>query len=304
MVSLLGNWLESLSYEIAVADNCLRKISPFSTCIICQEICEQQAITYKNGSLEINDKICNGCSRCITICPVSALQGQSPPRKTLNGVLILDEGPLPTNNELLYLYKSGIQKIFLPMSETKVEEIIKETNALLTQMNMDPFEIGPVPEPVIHDSPKLSRREFFSKLSLESKKLASTVTPVKWRFNQDRFHKTGMFEGWSFFTIELDKETCTLCETCFRLCSSNVFHIEDDLLKIDSEKCTGCSLCSDVCKYGAVKVVPGVSESEFVNYAIVKSKCTSCGSDFLGWKNTDSCTICESSKKTSILNFL
>lgn len=304
-MSLLTHWLESLSYELSATEKCLRKISPFSTCTICQDSCEVQAITYKNGSPIVDHNACNGCGRCITTCPVQSLQGQSPIRNTLNGVLILDGGPLPTETELLHLYKCGIRKISITMPDNKMTGIIDETNELLEKMNMEPFVSVPVPDPAGRDTLPLTRRGLFSKLTFESKKLAlTTIAPAKWHFNQDNFRRSNLFEGWSFFTIVLNTESCTLCETCFRLCPGQVFSIQANNLNIDSEKCLGCLLCFDVCRNDAIKVESNVQTSKINTFSIVNSKCKTCGGDFLSWTDEEICKSCESSKKNNILNFL
>jgi len=304
-MSLLTYWLESLSDELSATENCLRKICPSSTCTICQESCEVQAITYINGSAIIDHKVCTGCGRCITICPVQALQGQSPIRNTLNGVLILDVGPLPTETELLHLYNCGIRKISVTMPDTKVTVIIDETNAILKKMNMEPFVLVPTPDPTIPETLTLTRRGLFSRLTFESKKLAlTTITPAKWHFNQDKFRLSNMFEGWSFFTIVLNTDACTLCETCFRLCPGQVFSIQGNNLNIDSEKCLGCLLCFDVCRNDAIKVESNPHTSKINTFSIVHCKCKTCGGDFLSWTDEEICKSCESSKQNNILNFL
>jgi len=304
-MSLLTYWLESLTYELSATEKCLRKISPFSTCTICQDSCEVHAITYKNGSPIIDHKVCNGCGRCITTCPVQSLQGQSPIRNTINDILILDGEPLPTETELLHLYKCGIRKISVTMPDTKVTGIIDETNTFLEKMNMDPFVTVPTPDPAVRDTPTLTRRDLFSKLTFESKKLAlTTVAPAKWHFNQDKFRRSNMFEGWSFFTIVLNTAACTLCEACFRLCPGQVFSIKGNNLNIDSEKCLDCLLCFDVCRNDAIKVESNVQTSRIETFSIVHFKCKTCGGDFLSWTDEEICKSCESNKKNNILNFL
>jgi Fe-S-cluster-containing hydrogenase component 2 len=306
-MSLLANWLESLSYELKATNHCLRKVSPFSSCTVCKDTCPEEAITLVTSDLEINHQLCNNCGTCLTNCPVQALEGQSPIRKVLEDVIFLDEGPLPTENELLYFYKKGIRKVSQTQLDEKLKQIIEKTNDRLVKMDLTPITLGHFFETKATSSPaqKLSRRDFFSKLSFDSKKLVlSSVTPVTWRFNQGKFNRAEMFEGWASFAIHLDKESCTLCETCFHLCPAEVFQFDGNLLTIDNGKCVGCSLCSDVCHYDSIKIDQEVGKTKIYIYPIVKRKCKSCGGDFTSWEYVQYCFTCESSKENSILNFL
>lgn len=304
-MSLLANWLESLSYELNATNQCLRKISPYSTCTVCFDTCKTQAITYVKNGLEINSQLCNGCSSCLTNCPVQAIEGQSPTRKVLEDILYLDEGSLPTENELLYLYKNGVRKISKTTLEENLEQIIAGTNEILNQMEMEPIIIGEFVENAHSTEKKLSRRDFFNKLSSDSKKLVlSSATPIKWRFNQSNFNRAKMFEGWSFYFILLDKESCTLCETCFRLCPAGVFLIDGDHLTIDNGKCVGCTLCSNVCRHNSIKIDSEIGKTKIYSYPIVKKICKNCGGTFNSCEDEQHCFTCKSSKENSILNFL
>ncbi|WP_066308265.1 4Fe-4S dicluster domain-containing protein [Bacillus sp. FJAT-29814] len=304
-MSLWMNWLESLSHEIKATDHCLRKISPFSTCTSCVDSCESQAISFENGIPMVNNQNCNLCGRCVTVCPVVALEGKSPSRKVVNKVLILEDGPAPTVNELLFMYKNEIRTISISSPNQNVDQIIKETNSQLMGMNNLPFEIRNDQESINLQEKKLSRRDFFNKLSFDSKKLAAaTVTPAKWRFNYTKFKRIGMFPDWALFTIDFHKEQCTLCETCFRLCPENVFSIEGEQLKLSAGNCTGCSLCVDVCKFEGINIKQEIRESAVECMTIHKRNCKTCGDPFYSWEEEDSCFICKSKKANSILNFL
>jgi ferredoxin len=299
---LLTNWLESLSYELTAADHCLRKINSFSTCTACQESCEKNAIIVGEYGIQIVKDICDGCGLCIPSCPVQALEGQSPNRITINQTLILDESLQPTKYELLYFYKRGLRTISAPGMDGKLEKIIAKTNEVLGRIGKDPFRIVKELEPVPEEQVRLSRRDFFSKLYFDSKKLAlSTVTPAKWRFDQDKFKRPGMFEGWALFKVKLDPEKCTLCEACFRLCPGKAFTVKDSMLKIDYSKCSGCSLCMDICRKKAVQIGTDVQPSVILEITILHLNCKKCFCDYLGWEEADTCPICETAGQHSLL---
>ncbi|SEM49458.1 4Fe-4S dicluster domain-containing protein [Mesobacillus persicus] len=302
-MSLFINWLESLSYELEAADSCVRKTSPFSTCTVCIDSCEVQAITGAKGSLTIDHKLCTGCGRCVTVCPVQALMGESPKRKTLDGILLLDEGPLPTVNELLYLYKKGICTIYLPSEDelaSKTRLIIEEANIQLTLMEKESFKITSSLT-LSSAEKKLSRRDFFSKVTNDSKKYAlASAAPAKWRFNQNHFNLAGMFPGWSFYSVGFET-SCTLCETCFKLCPNGVFTLKDENLEVNSEKCSGCMLCVDVCMEKGMTISLEVTPSELQQKPVVKNECQTCGSNFPAWEGTDTCPICKKRKQLKFL---
>lgn len=304
-MSLLTNWLESLSYELKASENCLRKISPFSSCTICHDICKNQAVSYVKDGVQFDEKACNECSRCITACPVLAIEGKSPERDVIDDVLFLDGDSHPTENELLYLYKNGIRKINHPNLDNRLESIIEKTNKTLMKLEMDPFIYGTDIAVKIPKEKRVSRRDFFYNISNNSKKFAlSTFTPIKWRFNHKDFNKAKMFEGWSFYSVVLDIESCNLCESCFRLCPANVFQRNGNFLTINSGKCLGCSLCSDVCKKNAVSISSNVAKTKTPHYRIYKGTCNNCGSQFHAWEKDNVCYICKTANENSIVNFL
>ncbi|MGM0901949.1 MAG: 4Fe-4S dicluster domain-containing protein [Bacillota bacterium] len=302
-MSLFTNWLESLSYDLEAADHCLRKTSPFSSCTACIDNCPEQAIQGEKGTLTIDHNRCNGCGRCITLCPVQALMGESPRRQTLNGMLIFDDGPLPTINELFYLYKRGIRSVYVKTEGeglTELKRVIEEVNSPLVKMGKEPISIA---SELVMTTPerKVSRRDFFTNVTSSSKKLAlSTAAPAKWRFNQEQFKVTEMFEGWSLYSVEINS-SCTLCETCFKLCPSNVFALTDGQLEIHGEKCSGCMLCVDVCMDKGILMNQEVKEAQPVIMNVEHNTCKRCHSSFTSREKEENCPIC---KKRANLNFL
>jgi ferredoxin len=302
-MSLFTNWLESLSYDLEAADHCLRKTSPFSSCTACIDFCPEQAINGGKGTLTIDHNRCNGCGRCITLCPVQALMGESPRRKTLNGMLIFEDEPLPTTNELFYLYKRGIRSIYVKTEEkalAQLQSMLEGVNPLLERMGKVPISITSelglsTPEK------KVSRRDFFTNVTSSSKKLAlSIAAPAKWRFNQEQFKVAGMFQGWSLYSVEINS-SCTLCETCFKLCPSTVFTLKDEQLEINSEACSGCMLCVDVCMDKGIQINQEVKEAQSASMSVIHNTCKSCHSSFTYWEEKETCPIC---KKRTNLNFL
>lgn len=302
-MSLFTNWLESLSYDLEAADHCLRKRSPFSICTTCIDSCPEQAITGGKGTITIDHKRCNGCGNCIPPCPVQALMGESPRRETLNGTLIYKDGPMPTTNELFSLYKRGIRSVYVKTEVAtlrQLQRVIEDVNSPLIKMGNEPMTITSKLV-VSTQEKKVSRRDFFSNVTSSSKKLAlSTAAPAKWRFNQEKFKVAGMFEGWTLYSVDFHS-SCTLCETCFKLCPSDVFTVREGQLEINSDKCSGCMLCVDICMDKGIKINQEVKEAHPEIMKVEHNTCKSCHSSFISWEKEETCPIC---KKRTNLNFL
>lgn len=56
------------------------------------------------------------------------------------------------------------------------------------------------------------------------------------------------------------EEKCTRCRKCIREIGCPGIVTCDGTVKIDPAQCTGCALCTEVCPFGAISVVPNVSQ--------------------------------------------
>ena len=56
------------------------------------------------------------------------------------------------------------------------------------------------------------------------------------------------------------EEKCTRCRKCIREIGCPGIVTCDGAVKIDPAQCTGCALCTEVCPFGAISVVPNVSQ--------------------------------------------
>lgn len=295
-MSLLTSWLESLSYDLEVSESCVRKISPLSSCSSCVQACPLEAIAIENNTITINEKNCSSCGICITVCPSHAIKGQSPSRKVIQNYMLLDEtSALPTINELHYFYTKGIRYVYSPETNTNLEQVVTKTNADLSAMRLDPIQVADKLELQPEEQPKLTRRDFFTKLSSESKKtVLSSVTPAKWRFNEESFKLSGLYKDFSFHVIDLDEETCTLCEACLTICPVKAFEIKDSIFTIQNQRCTGCQLCADICRSNSLKIAREVHQKNEMNKPVQQSTCIVCKTHFHTWTETTTCPICSS----------
>lgn len=303
-MSLLTNWLESLSYEIEISEVCSKKQSPLSTCTACRDECPYGALIIEERNLKLVEQACSHCGVCITVCPQQAIKGQSPARMIIQDHLLLQEdSPLPSFMELLYFHKKGVRFIQSESIDDQLGIRISKANEILTLMELDPILPTKTVSLKEEEQPKLSRRGFLAKLSMDSKKtVLSSVTPAKWRFNEGSFKSSSFYRDWSFHEIRINEENCILCEACFNICPSNIFKLENDTLKIDEKSCSGCNLCMDICQQSGIKVAQSLHRVREVAYQVHKNECTICRSSFYSWEDTNECEICKRIEKLD--NFL
>lgn len=298
-MSLLTNWLESLSYELEISESCTRKISPLSACSACMDECPDKAILFEEGKIHIDDKRCSSCGVCITVCPVQAVKGQSPSRKVSQNYLLLEQqSPLPGIMEMLYYHKKGIRYIHHHALNSDLVDRISHVNEILESMQLELLQVTNQIVLEEKEQHRLSRRGFFAKLSTDSKKtLLSSVTPVKWRFNECSFKPSALFKDWSFYQVRISENECTLCEGCFNVCPPGVFSIVENELLLNESQCAGCNLCMDICNTSAINVELKIHQNPPVSYNMHKNTCTKCGSGFHAWEESDSCHICSTTEK-------
>lgn len=299
-MSLIGNWIESLSYELEISYSCTRKISPMSSCTTCIDECPTEAIRVVNGEITISNHPCTICGVCTTVCPVQAIKGKSPSRRIIRNYVLLENGyVLPTVAELLYYHKKGIRSIHESSVNEELSEVVSRVNNILAKMELEQLSFVEHVEAESEHPQMISRRAFFARLGSNSKNTVLTsLTPIKWRFNEHSFKTSNLFKDWSFFKIKLNHEDCILCKACFMICPSDVFRIAEDSLKLTDHNCCGCRLCSDICREKAVQITDNVHMSEEESFSLVQANCKKCHTNFPSWKGAEElCPICSSGDK-------
>ncbi|WP_158587577.1 4Fe-4S binding protein [Neobacillus notoginsengisoli] len=302
-MSILTTWLESLAYDVEISSACLRSQSPKSNCAECLPYCPENAISFSKQGAERDSSLCTNCGHCVPVCPVQAITGRSPERKIVNETLLIEDSPFPSVKELLYFYKRGVRNVNCDSTASPDIHILKEADSLLTAMGYEPFTIVDS-IPVYNEEPTFTRRSFFIKAAFEGKKIAAaTITPAKWRFNQNQFEITSMFPGYAVYEVIIDQEQCNLCEACFKMCPQQVFSLKEGLLSVNSGSCNGCSLCVDICGKDAIKIVQRAYPSQPMELAVERLTCPDCNTPFHTWKNPNVsspgplCNICDTRSK-------
>ena len=53
---------------------------------------------------------------------------------------------------------------------------------------------------------------------------------------------------------EIDRDTCTGCESCVDECPSDAISMADDKAVVDSDACIDCGACVDACPAEAISL--------------------------------------------------
>ncbi len=300
-MALIDNWLESLDAEIIINKSCVREASPFSTCNICIENCPENALEIKNRKVNINSH-CNSCGDCIPSCPVNAIEGIVEKRKVIGDTLLFLDNTKISAKELLYYYHKGIRKIGIIDKDLTPswKSALEDVNKVLVEMDRFKIEIT---KDIKHPEPEeqaLSRRELFSFFKKESISFITKLTPATWRFNHKNYSLEKMYPEWQFYSIEINKNKCNLCQACFKLCPTKVFDVGNGLITINDIHCVDCKLCEDVCKEKAINVTNKIKRTESNVNTVFQKTCSKCEKHFLSWKDEDDiCFICDSTQEQS-----
>lgn len=289
-MSILVNWLESLHEEMKVTTKCSRERNKKSTCSYCMEKCEHNAIELNGNLLFVDSKKCTMCGECMIACPLSAIEGVLSNRNFDKGSLNFDISYTPSLKELLIYKKRGMTSIQISHQAVNQEweEVLVNTNKRLQLLDESPITVVEKVKDEV-----LSRRAFFGTFQREGKQLAKSMAPVAWKLEKDDWKLTKYFPNYQFFTVEINQNHCTLCQTCFSLCGENVFELMDGKFLIKAERCVNCNSCRDVCPEKAITIQPEIKRKT-EQFTLIHSKsCQDCGHTFYTFdKETDKCHVC------------
>ena len=279
-MGLLSKWVESLDYEYEILTSCTRHQSPRSTCGKCFDSCEEKAITLEKGKPVISREKCVECGNCISACPVQAVAGIFPKRAVIENHLFVTKRHKPTVKELLVLHRKGVKGLISedPAMVEPWMDVIDEANAMLQQMDKEPFSI--INKAIEKEEELYSRRELFSLWKKESQSLMKQVAPAKWRFNQHQLDLSKYYPEYQFTEISIDVNKCTLCKACAILCKKNSLMTTENNFTLIAQTCSSCQLCVDICPEKAIKVEDQIIIVHDVSYPIYKKTCSSCKKSF------------------------
>lgn len=296
-MGVVGTWLESLDFQYEISDECVRDKSKKATCTKCAKACpEPGAIVITDRIPSIQPDLCKECGNCIAACPVQAIEGVFPKRHVQAGKLLAYNGSIPLIEELLIHASNGIHSILPqePLNEVWIKRV-ESANNLLFEMEKNTLEVLLVKS---MKEEAVTRRDLFTMLGKESKKLAKDVTPASWRFNHKNLELAPYYPDYQFNQVEIISEKCTLCRTCERLCPKQCFVLNEEGFKIAPQSCSGCMLCGDSCPEQAITINEKVSIAMTVTLVVYINTCTECEKTFKTLhKKEAKCPVCSRLKE-------
>ena len=219
-----------------------------------------------------------------------------------------------------------------------IEDRVEETNFLLEAMQVDKFVSFESIEKVSEDESESKRREFLSKLTVkealnakqnfankvesldeELKQHSATTDDIKKIKNKDvpqrrKLLKMAMKRAGvpqEFHVIEadnisfisqknLDAETCTNCQMCYRICPTGALSSDahGGVINFDAFSCIKCASCHDVCEPNSLTLRETFNLKELFEpkrEVLVKfsvKRCDECGMPFVYRGGEVMCTRC------------
>lgn len=291
-MGLLSSWVESLDYQYQILPTCTHHKSPRSTCENCIDACDEEAIVLKSNKLVIDYEKCTECGKCLSTCPVQAIEGIFPKREIHQTLLVAHTNSPPTIKELLVYAKKGITGI---ISEHELNDnwkpVIKEANEKLLELEQPLLSIQHNKNNL--QNKRYTRRELFFSWKKETNHLMKELVPAKWRFNQTDLDLSKYYPNHQFAKISLDIEKCTLCGACEKLCDRHCFQMTEHQFSISPQACSACRLCEDTCPQQAIVVEKLITKKEEMHFPIFKKICPMRKNEYGTLiENDDNCYMC------------
>ena len=265
----------------------MRSKSKNATCHTCVDACASGALlTTESGSLHLHASACNQCGACVVACPVKAIEGNLPIRKTEEQTLFEDNKALLTVKELLLYHQRAYRHVVIESEVSQWYTVIKQANEMLTRLAQPLLTFLFDPD-VITEQISKSRRAFLRVDLLNKSKTSSDIKIENQLLPQ-------AFADYQFFTVKLDKESCSLCSACLRLCPTFAIKYEQQQFVIDNGRCVGCKSCEDGCPEQSLKVQESIQSKTISRTPFVFNICSECKQNYLALSNNHAlCTPCK-----------
>lgn len=278
--------------QITISADCVRAKSKKASCRECVECCPRDALLITDSNeIAVDFGRCNKCGSCVAACPVEAIEGALPSRKTVDNVLYADFNSVPTVKELLLYYHADYRQIAIPDDESPWLVAVARANQMLAQLDLAPFTIKF--DPLIIPEQVSKGRRSFLRLDLIGHQLAKP--PI------DNMPLTQCAGEYQFFNVALDRDSCTLCSACLRLCPTAALKYEKQHFLIDNGRCVGCKLCQDTCPEHALQVTDSVKLKTISAYPFIAHCCCECKQNYLSVsENSTLCAACRVKKALNL----
>lgn len=246
------------------------------SCRACIDSCPNDALSITDSyEVAVDLRRCDRCGGCVAVCPVQAIDGDLPVRKAEGETLYADSAVAPIVKELLLYYHSGYRKVAVADAASPWIPVVERANLALDAMSLEPFavEVDPDILPDVREKEPISLgRRAFLRFNLISPKTAKPLIV--------NAALAACFDGYQFFAALIDKDRCTLCSACLRVCPTLALRCENRQFVIDNARCVGCKLCQDICPEHALDVTESVAPKTVLSYPLVGRVCPECKQRF------------------------
>lgn len=267
-------------------------------CTKCIDVCEANAIekNIEGNCLDILYMNCNGCGRCVGICPTGALDYAPMPTVSFNNIIDLYSNSIAlvvTSKVCLEEMNNPLQENILPLV-VDTDEFLHECHLVrLLQTTGHPVilytdHFTELMGSIISTVNEIFAKKYSRKVIFvcteenELNQLSSTdLAPLEgsiYKLDERGLKKREVFSARishvvgenDFGSIEtgpfihygnlkLDQDVCTLCLSCADACSIGALtaHQEDNTLRYNPSHCTSCGYCVETCpETNCLELVP------------------------------------------------
>lgn len=269
---------------LEVTAHCARRRLRFSSCHACADVCSAQALTISSGRLEIDPSKCTGCGECLFACPAQAIRGVSPIIRYISGqALVAPFSATPPGVEEMLLWHREYSIRYIAMHPEKMPGWMLNVARLNLRLRLygEPSWSFTAPE----ENEILAGRRAFLRAKRDNVS-AVAVPPGKRRLRN-------LYPNYQDYSPVIDRQRCSLCLACVRVCAEKVFRLEQGEFKTLAACCSGCGDCAATCLQGAIDIKESVEPAMVAKMAVDSRECLVCRQAFFSFSPGETrCPLC------------
>ncbi len=282
-------------------ERCVACISPLASCRACAAACPSAAWRIAVDGPRLDESRCDGCGRCVGVCPQQALSvpGGIERRSDARGLLGLavcaavaktDDAPcLPCLHqlgwrELVAWREAGIDRLYLESGDC--DHCARGGSDLLADAIASARRVwaerGVAPPTIRRLGPGARLRLRAASDAADGRGIGASRRGL-WRRLTRTVAPDVAPAGHARFAPSIDARRCAGCDACARLCPTAALSLDrnDDVTSyvVEPHRCSGCGLCADVCEVAAV-VIEDWAPAAHSRLPLAERRCRSCGARF------------------------